>query len=259
MIVIDEELGHVLVDEGGEQKKYSLNSSEAFKVVSNAWLRAGWNTKYVYSFSWLGRPIIQLPEDMIRMQEVISHVRPTKIVETGVAHGGSLIFYASLLKAMDIQGKVIGVDIDIRQHNRRAIEEHNLFGSIELIEGSSIDAAVIDRVSEHISAEDVVLVILDSCHSKAHVLSELEAYGPLVTEGSYIVATDGIMGAVAGQERAEADWTWNNPEQAAITFADGHDEFKIVEPEFPFNEGIIRDRVTYWPNCFLLKQSSGDN
>ena len=258
MILIDEELGHMLVDEGGKQKRYALNSSEAFKIISNVWLRAGWNNKYVYSFSWLGRPIIQLPEDMIRMQEVISHVRPTKIVETGVAHGGSLIFYASLLKAMDIKGKVIGVDIEIRPHNRRAIEEHNLFDSIVLVEGSSIEAPVLDIVRQHIFPEDVVLVILDSCHSKAHVLSELEAYGPLVTVGSYIVATDGIMGALVGEERTEADWRWNNPEQAAFTFADEHDEFEIVEPAFPFNEGNVVDRVTYWPNCFLLKKSCRD-
>jgi cephalosporin hydroxylase len=96
---------------------------------------------------------------------------------------------------------------------------------------------------------------LDSCHSKAHVLSELEAYAPLVTEGSYIVATDGIMGALVGQERTEADWDWNNPEQAALDFAAAHDEFEIVEPTFPFNEGKIKERVTYWPHCFLLKKS----
>ena len=258
MIVIDEEQGSVLVGEGGEQQRYDLNSAEAFKIISDAWLKAGWNSKYVYSFSWLGRPIIQLPEDMIRMQEVICQVRPTKIVETGVAHGGSLIFYASLLKAMDISGKVIGIDIEIRPHNRRAIEEHNLFSDIELLEGSSIDAAVVESVREHISPEDVVLVILDSCHSKAHVLSELEAYGPLVTEGSYIVATDGIMGALVGQERTEADWDWNNPAQAALAFADAQDEFEIVEPTFPFNEGKIKDRVTYWPHCFLLKKPRCD-
>jgi cephalosporin hydroxylase len=113
LIVIDEKHGSVLVGESGEQQRYDLNSAEAFKIISDAWLKAGWNSKYVYSFSWLGRPIIQLPEDMIRMQEIISQVRPTKIVETGVAHGGSLIFYASLLKAMDIPGKVIGIDIEI--------------------------------------------------------------------------------------------------------------------------------------------------
>ena len=254
MIVIDEEHGSVLVGESGEQQRYDLNSAEAFKIISDVWLKAGWNSKYVYSFSWLGRPIIQLPEDIIRMQEVISQVRPTKIVETGVAHGGSLIFYASLLKALDITGKVIGIDIEIRPHNRRAIEEHTLFAGIELLEGSSIDAAIVESVRKQISPEDVVLVILDSCHSKTHVLSELEAYAPMVTEGSYIVATDGIMGALVGQERAEADWDWNNPEQAALDFAAAHDEFEIVEPTFPFNEGKINERVTYWPHCFLLKK-----
>src|SRR6266540_3398666 len=127
----------VEVEDADGLRRFPLDSPEAFNLVSRAWLRAGWDTKYVYSFTWMGRPIIQLPEDLIRIQEVIYNIKPDVIVETGIAHGGSLIFYASLCKAME-KGRVIGIDIDIRPHNRRAIETHPMFPFITLIEGSSI-------------------------------------------------------------------------------------------------------------------------
>src|SRR5262249_4422712 len=158
-----------------------------------------------------------LPEDVLRIQEVIHRVKPDVIVETGVAHGGSLIFYASLCKATD-RGRVIGVDIEIRPHNRAAIEAHPLAGDGNLIEGSSTNAAVVDRVKSLIRQGETVLVILDSNHSRNHVIDELEAYAPLVTPGSYIVATDGIMADVAGRPGSQPDWTWNNPQEAAKAF-----------------------------------------
>ncbi len=134
MIKVDLDQSTVSIDEDGVTRLYGLDTPQAFKIVSDIWLRAGWDNKYVYSFTWLGRPIIQLPEDLIRIQEVIYLVRPDVIIETGVAHGGSLVFYASLCKAMD-GGRVIGVDIEIRPHNRAAIESHPLFPFITLIEG----------------------------------------------------------------------------------------------------------------------------
>ena len=135
--------------------------------------------------------------------------------------------------------------------NRTAIEEHLLFPYIELIEGSSIDQDVVSQVGTFVSAEDTVLVILDSCHTKAHVLSEIEAYSQYVSKDSYIVATDGIMGQVQGRVRTEEDWDWNNPEQAALEFVEKNSDFEIVEPAFPFNEGEITKRVTYWPSCYI--------
>src|SRR5262249_2601890 len=159
------------------------------------WLNVGWTQRYSYSFTWLGRPLIQLPEDVLRIQEVIHRVKPDVIVETGVAHGGSLILYASLCKAMD-RGRVIGIDIEIRPHNRSAIEAHPLAHYITLIEGSSTDASVVGRVKSLIKPSETVLVILDSNHTRGHVLAELEAYAPIVTPNSYIVATDGIMADV---------------------------------------------------------------
>ena len=142
MISIDLENGWVSTKVDGDEQKFSLDSAEAFDVVSQAWLRAGWDSKHVYSFTWMGRPIIQLPEDMLRLQEVIYDLKPDVILETGIAHGGSLIFHASLCKAMG-HGRVIGIDIDIRSHNRAAMEAHELRPFITMIEGSSIDPAVV--------------------------------------------------------------------------------------------------------------------
>lgn len=252
MIRIDMEAGRVTVDAPGGEKTYPIGSPEAFSLISRAWLRSGWDAKYVYGFSWMGRPIIQLPEDMIRIQEVIYAVRPDVIVETGVAHGGSLVFYAGLCKAMDA-GRVIGVDIEIRPHNRRAIEAHALASYITLIEGSSIDPATVAAVRSHIRPGERVLVLLDACHTRPHVLAELAAYGPLVAVGSYIVACDGIMESLVGAPRSAPDWATNNPRVAAAEFVGAHPEFVIEEPARPFNEGSITERVTYWPGAFLKR------
>src|SRR5688572_23467545 len=149
MITVDLEQGTVSVEDNGATRQYNIDTPEGFKIISDIWLRAGWDNKYVYSFTWLGRPIIQLPEDMIRIQEVIYAVRPEVIVETGVAHGGSLVFYASLCKAMD-RGRVIGVDVEVRPHNRAAIEAHPLSSFITLVEGSSIAPATFEQVKSQV-------------------------------------------------------------------------------------------------------------
>jgi cephalosporin hydroxylase len=252
MIKVDLEQETIAIDEDGLTRQYKLDTPEAFKIISDLWLRAGWDNKYVYSFTWLGRPIIQLPEDMIRLQEVIHTVQPDVIVETGVAHGGGLIYYASLCKAMD-RGRVIGVDIEIRPHNRAAIEAHPLFPLITLIEGSSIDPSVVEQVQAQRGPGEKVMVFLDSCHEKEHVLAELRAYAPLVNPGSYIVAMDGIMERLAGAPRSAPDWTWNNPRQAALEFVRDNAEFVIEEPRFAFNEGAVTERVTYWPSAFIKR------
>ena len=253
-VAIDREAKNVLlVYDDGETRLLPLYDEEAFREISRVWVDTGWALKYSYGFTWLGRPIIQLPEDVLRIQEVICRVKPDVIVETGVAHGGSLIFYASLCKAME-KGRVIGVDIEIRPHNRAAIESHFLSSYIALIEGSSIDPSVVSRVRELIKPGETVMVMLDSCHTRGHVLSELKAYGSLVTPGSYIVAMDGIMGQLTGAPRAEPDWTWNNPRQAALEFASSDPQFFIEEPSFQFNEGAVNQRVTYWPDGFLRRK-----
>lgn len=253
MIKIDLETSIIAVENGDQSVSYALGTPEAFSIIAGLWLRAGWDAKYVYSFTWLGRPIIQLPEDVLRIQEIIYRLQPDVTIETGVAHGGSLVLYASLCKLLD-KGRVVGVDIEIRPHNRAAIESHFLSPYITLIEGSSIDPSVVSRVRELIKPDETVMVMLDSCHTKSHVLSELEAYGPLVTPGSYIVAMDGIMEHLAGAPRTQPNWTWNNPRQAALEFVSHHNEFVIEEPPFQFNEGTVSERVTYWPDAFLRRR-----
>jgi cephalosporin hydroxylase len=253
MLTIDETGGRIILQRAdGTREEHTLDSPDAFDAISAAWLRCGWDTKYVYSFTWMGRPIIQLPEDMIRIQEVIWRLRPDVIVETGVAHGGSLVFYASLFAAIG-SGRVIGIDIDIRPPNRAAIEAHPMARHITLVEGSSIDPAIVATVRGAIMPGDTVLVLLDSNHSSAHVAAELDAYAPLVTCGSYIVACDGIMAQVVGAPRSAPDWTWNNPITAVEAFLPRNPTFVLEEPGFPFNEGVVRNRVTYWPKSFLRR------
>ncbi len=253
MLIIDEALARVVVQhEDGTTEEHALSTPEAFEAVSAAWLRCGWDVKYVYGFTWMGRPVIQLPEDMIRIQEVIWRLRPDVIVETGVAHGGSLIFYASLFEAM-AHGRVIGVDIDIRKHNRIAIEAHKLSHRITLIQGNSAAPGTLAAVRHNIAPDEKVLVILDSNHSRAHVESELDLYAPLVSKESYMVACDGIMAQIAGAPRTAPDWAWNNPIAAIESFLARNPDFVLEEPGFPFNEGAVRHRVTYWPKSFLKR------
>jgi cephalosporin hydroxylase len=239
-----------LSDDG--QSTAPIYSAEAFDVVSSAWLKIGWVVKHIYGFTWMGRPIIQLPDDIVRMQEVIYRVKPDVVIETGVAHGGSLIFYASLCKAMD-QGRVVGIDIDIRAHNRKAIDAHPMRSLITLVEGSSVAPHVVSQVAGLVKPGEKVLVILDSNHSKDHVLAELEAYAPLVSTGSYIVATDGIMESLHDAPRGDPQWKHDNPAAAADEFAARHAEFILEDPPFPFNEGLVSSRVTHWPRAFLKR------
>lgn len=252
-VVIDYARATVTISEPGRAERVlPFDDPEAFAAVSDAWLRIGWDVKYVYGFSWFGRPVIQLPEDMIRAQEAIYAVQPDVIVETGIAHGGSLIFYASLCKAMG-SGHVVGVDIEIRPHNREAIEAHELFEYITLIEGGSTDPEVVQQVTDAVGDAASVFVMLDSNHTKEHVLAELEAYAPLVSPNSYIVAADGIMGKVAGAPRTSQDWTWNNPRAAAEEFVATNPDFRIEEPPIPFNEGAATRPITYWPGGWIRR------
>ena len=252
-ICIDTKSQSLEITQEDRQATLGLYTREAFELISQAWLKVGWNQKYVYTFTWMGRPIIQLPEDMIRIQEVLYRVKPDVVIETGIAHGGSLIYYASLCKAMG-KGRVIGIDIEIRKQNRIAVETHELFPYITLIEGNSTEETTVRAVKSHIDSKETVLVILDSNHSKEHVLVELEAYHGLVTRGSYIVATDGIMKELSDVPRGNSDWTWNNPAAAALEFSKNHPEFVMEQPPWPFNESGLDANVTHWPCAFLKRK-----
>jgi cephalosporin hydroxylase len=252
-IVIDTDQRTLTHDADGASRTLPLYSPEAFSLLSRQWLNVGWDQRYTYTFAWMGRPVIQLPEDMIRTQEVIYRLKPDVIVETGVAHGGSLIFYASLFKAMG-KGRVIGVDIDIRPPNRRAIESHELFPAITLVEGNSVAPDVVAKVRSLIRPGERVLVLLDSCHAKQHVLMELEAYHHLVSPNSYIVATDGIMKYLHDVPRGQPSWAGDNPASAAAEFVARHPEFVLEQPPWPFNESSLHENITHWPGAWLRRR-----
>src|SRR3989344_7249757 len=189
---IDTRAATIVLSDG---QRVPLYSKEGFRLVSKLWLQVGWDQKHLYGFTWFGRPIIQIPDDMVRLQEVIYRLKPDLVIETGIAHGGGIIFYASILKAMG-KGKVIGVDIEIRSHNREALEAHELFPLITLIENDSVASQTIQEIRTLIPDNGTTLIILDSDHTYAHVLKELKAYGPLVSVGSYNIATDGYKWSV---------------------------------------------------------------
>ena len=252
-LIIDTDNHKLVREENGNKVELPLYGKKAFEEISRQWVRVGWNEKYQYTFSWMGRPIIQLPEDMIRTQEVIWQVQPDVIIETGIAHGGSLIYSASLCKAMG-KGRVIGVDIEIRSHNREAVEAHPMSDLITMIEGSSTAPEIVAQVKSMVQPGETVLIILDSNHTKQHVADELEAYYDLVTQGSYIVATDGIMYDLHDVPRGSEDWDWNHPAGAAKEFAAAHPEFLLEQPNWPFNESGLSKNITHWPGAWLLKR-----
>jgi len=252
-ITLDTETKTMTVENGQGSRTLPLYSKESFEALSQQWVTLGWNQKYPYTFSWLGRPIIQLPEDIIRIQEVLYRLKPDFIVETGVAHGGSLVLYASLCKAIG-KGRVIGVDVEIRKHNRAAIDAHELSPWIELIEGDSVSPATLAQVKAKLHPGGSVLVVLDSCHSRDHVLAELTQYAPLVTPGSYIVATDGVMQWVHDCPRGNQTWKTDNPCSAVKEFIATHPEFVVETPSWPFNESELTANVTHWPLAWLRRR-----
>jgi cephalosporin hydroxylase len=183
--------------------------------------------RYSYNFSWLGRPIIQYPQDIVATQEIIWRVRPDAIVETGIAHGGSLIFYASMLELLGGDGRVLGVDVDIRAHNRAEIERHPLFRRITMLEGSSTDEAIARQVRAFARGKRRVMVVLDSNHTHEHVLRELELYAPLVTRDSYLIVFDTVVEHMPDSFFPDRPWgRGNNPRTAVAAFLAGNDRFE---------------------------------
>ncbi|HTJ73918.1 MAG TPA: CmcI family methyltransferase [Acidimicrobiales bacterium] len=254
MLVVDTEARTITWGDGEDATTSDLYTIDAFHALTDLWVKVGWEVKYPYVFTWLGRPIIQLPDDLLVVQEALYRCRPDVIVETGVAHGGSLVFYAAYCEAVK-RGHVVGVDIEIRPHNRTAIEEHELAHRITLVEGSSVAPEIVDQVKTLIGPKDSVFVILDSNHSKAHVAAELEAYAPLVTAGSYIVVTDGVMELVHDVPRGTPSWLTDNPKSAALEFAERHPEFELEDPLPPvFNEAGPVRRATHWPCAYLRRR-----
>lgn len=193
-------------------------------------LRDSIRSLYSYNFTWLGRPIIQYPQDILAMQELIWTVQPDLIVETGVAHGGTVLFHASMLQLLGGDRRLVSIDIDIRPHNRVEIEKHPLFRNVTLIEGSSVDQAVVDQVREIAKARKRVLVVLDSNHTHDHVLRELETYSPLVGKGSYLVVFDTVVEHLPPEASADRPWgPGNSPKTAVDAFLAACDRFEVDE------------------------------
>jgi len=183
---------------------------------------------YSYNFTWLGRPIIQYPQDVLAIQEILWKVKPDLIVETGIAHGGSLIFSASMLELIGRDGMVLGVDVDIREHNRIEIERHPMASRISMIQGSSTDPAVVNRVREFARGKRKVLVILDSNHTHDHVLEELRLYSPLVKKDSYVVVLDTVIEHMPDKFFRNRPWgKGNNPKTAVVAFLKESDRFEV--------------------------------
>ena len=225
------------------QQIATLGADPAFTEASRAWLDRAQALRYSYHFDWLGRPIIQDPQDIVAFQEVVWQVKPDVIIETGIAHGGSLVLSASLLAMLDLcdaaqnggtvdparpKRKVLGVDIDIRAHNRAAIKAHPLSSYIEMIQGSAVDDGVAEQVRAFAAGKARVLVSLDSNHTHEHVLRELELYAPLVTPGSYCIVFDTLIEDLSDDAIGDRPWgRGDNPKTAVWEYLKSHPGFTI--------------------------------
>jgi cephalosporin hydroxylase len=204
--------------QGKNEKLLQISSKFAEETI-----RSG----YSYNFTWMGRPIIQYPQDMIAMQEIIWEIKPDLIIETGIAHGGSIIFYASILELIG-KGEVLGIDIDIREHNRVEIEHHPMSKRINMLQGSAISEQIIEQIKPYTIGKKAIMVCLDSNHTHAHVLKELELYAPFVTVGSYLVAFDTIVEDLPADLYKDRLWgVGDNPKTAVFEFLKGNENFII--------------------------------
>jgi cephalosporin hydroxylase len=218
-----------------EERNRALTDAMAadpdLRKLTREWFDRASTYEYSYHFTWLGLPIIQFPQDILAVQEIVWRTRPDVIIETGIARGGSLILSASLLELLGGDGRVIGIDVDIRAPNRRAIEAHPLARRITMIEGSSTDTAVVERVRDLVSGSSRVLVLLDSNHTHEHVLQELHLYSPFVTTGSYLIVFDTIIESMPADAFPERPWgRGDNPATAVQAFLAGNDRF-VVDAE----------------------------
>lgn len=234
----------ILKNEKG-QEEVKLYTKEGFEMLSNLWIKVAAEFKVNYELTWLGRPIIQFGSDMIMLQELIWEVKPDIFIETGIAHGGSLIYTASLFEMMG-NGKVIGIDVEIREHNRIAIVAHPMYKRISMIEGSSVSGTTIAELEKQLEPDKKVMVMLDSNHSKVHVLNEINLYSKYIPVGSYLIVQDGAQKWVADIPRGKAEWMDDNPLNAI-------DDFLKVNSDFVVDETYTRLGITQSPKGFLKR------
>jgi cephalosporin hydroxylase len=230
-------------------ERMPLYSKKAFELLTELHQKVGWQLKQPYSYSWMGLPILQIPDDMIRVAEVIHRLNPDFIVETGVAHGGSLAFYASIVSEWD--GQVIGIEKGVRCMD--AISKCPLAPWIEIIEGDSVDPDIVRHVYQR-CLDSSVFVILDSDHSQAHIAKELEAYHDLIKPGYYILVQDGNRGDFADVPRGNPEWAHDNGSDAALEFVKTHPEFTIEQPQWPFNESWLTENISFFKNGWIKRK-----
>jgi cephalosporin hydroxylase len=228
------------------EREIDIYSPEGYAILANLWTRSNWQQKLSYEVTWLGIPIIQLPEDILMVQELIWKNRPDVIIESGVAHGGALVLYASLLELLG-RGRAIGIDVEIRKYNRLAIESHPASRRIALIEGSSTNPSTFDAVRARIGPGESVMVMLDSNHTRDHVRAELELYSPLVGPGGYVVVFDEVMPMVADAPNGKPSWDFDNPLEAVRNFLAAH-------PDFEVDRSYERLATTYCRSGFLRRK-----
>jgi len=238
----------VIIENNNEKKAVDLYSAEGLELISGLWVKLCAQYKLMYETTWLGIPIIQLPEDIVIMQELIWKIRPDVIIECGLAHGGSALFYASLLELIG-KGFVIGIDVEIRHYNRIAIQNHPMSHRVRMIEGSSISGETISMVKDMVKGAAKVMVVLDSNHSREHVAKELDLYKDFVTPESYMVAMDGAQAYVWDIPRGKSEWKEDNPLIAI-------EEFVQHDNNFVIDERCNRLMVSSNPKGYLRKLST---
>lgn len=251
-VLIDTKQATLEVSTATQTESFSLYSKRALELLSELWIKVEWNGLHWQSFSWLGVPIWQLPEDLLRLQEVLFQLAPDVIVETGVNQGGSAIFLASICELLG-SGRVISVDVRIPDRVRQELASHRLGSRITLIEGNSVAMETVEAVCREIGPKERVFVFLDSDHSRDHVAAELELYAPLISVGSYIVACDGVMRLLADTPGGDPNWMHDNPAVAAREFADRHREFALERPRAQLGDDHVISAMTYWPEAWLKR------
>jgi cephalosporin hydroxylase len=231
-----------------EERKSDINrmaEDKKLKKMSLEWMLHADQYKYTYNFTWMGRPIIKFPSDMIVQQEIMWKLKPDLIIETGIAHGGSILFSASMIEMMGVDGEVVAIDIDIREHNKKLIETHPMYKRITMYQGSSTDPKIVEKVKEHTKNKKCVMVILDSNHTHDHVLEELKAYAPFVTLGSYCILPDTFIEFFPpGYSSSHNKRPWdvgNNPYTAMQTFLEKNNNFSIDKDLS--NKGVITETI----------------
>lgn len=254
-IEIDTDAQSLIVTEAGETRHLGLYDRAAVELLGPLWLKLDWNAQRWRSFSWLGLPMLQLPEDAIRLHEAIWRFQPDLIVETGVYRGGGSLMLASVCRLMG-KGRVICVDIDLTPETAAAIAAHPLGDLITSLKGSSTAPDVVAKIKPAMAAAERVLVVLDSNHAAHHVRDELETYGPLLKSGSWILATDGVMVDLHDVPIGDPSWKTDNPQTAVAEFLAVHGaSFERIDPPVMYGDSSYDlPSMTYFPNGWLRKK-----